>query len=207
MNDIVEGDRHVAGQPSTTWATGEASISTGGHDYTQLTVAANPNGQMVVAFKDSTGPAADAVSGTVSGGWGATPAIAKLSSDPVLQGPAVTMLDKGGAAVGWATGSAVQMSLRPPSGSFPPPAQVKAVPATASSFALGSDGQGEIIAAWYAFNNTSMTNVVSASVKPQASPTFGPPQIISDPTVYSGAPGAVVRPSRRRSRRVPARAR
>ena len=81
------------------------------------------------------------------------------------------------------------MSLRPPSGAFPPPAQVKSLTtSTPDSFTLGSDGQGEIIAAWYGFNTSSMTNVVSASVKPEASPTFGAPQIISDPTVFSGPP-------------------
>ncbi len=189
-NQVIDGDRHPAGNGA--WAAGEVSINTNGHDYTAPVVAANPNRQMVVAFNDSVGPKIDAVSGTTSGGWGPTPTVTALSaalgSPP--HGPAATMLDNGGAAVGWSTSNAVQVSLRPPPPApFPAPASVSSIPTdTPDGFTLGGNGAGELIAAWYLFDTGSMTNVVRASVKPGGSATFGASQIISDSRVFSGLP-------------------
>lgn len=188
--NVIEGNRHVAGQPSTTWATGEAPIDTGGHDYTTPMIAANPNGQIVVAFNDSVGSVISAISGTVSGGWGnPSPSPQVLSTTGVTHGPAVTVLDNGGAAVGWSTASAVEVSLRPPSQPFPSAASVKSIPvSTPDAVTLAGNGDGALVAAWYAFDTGAMHNVVSASVKPAGSPGFTTSQIISDQTVDSSFP-------------------
>jgi PKD repeat protein len=187
--NVIEGARHANGAPNTTW-TAETAITTNGHSYTVPVIGADPTGRMVVAFLDSSGPSVAAVSGTVSGGWGATPTVSTLSADPVTHGPAVTMFDNGGGAIGWSTASAVQVVLRPPPpAAFPTPAQVKSIPTTTpDSMTLAGNGSGEVILAWYEFNTTTMTNVVNASVKPAGSQSFGASQIISDSSVFSSAP-------------------
>jgi hypothetical protein len=140
---------------------------------------------MVVAFLDATPPTVvKAVTGTVSGGWGATPSQLTLSAAGVSHGPNAAVQDNGGAVVGWTASSAVQVSFKPPGGSFPAPAaaqSVQPVPVTPAAFALGSNGQGAVIVAWYSFESTAMGmhNVVRAAVKPAGTPTFGQSQVIS----------------------------
>ncbi|HUO71904.1 MAG TPA: PKD domain-containing protein [Solirubrobacteraceae bacterium] len=190
VHNEIDDLKHAGGAANTAWTAAGAAITAAGADLTGPVLATNPNGQIVAAFLNSSGPSVGAVSGTVSGGWGTTPTVATLSADLVTHGPVVTMLDNGGAAVGWSTATAVQVSLRPPPpAAFPTPAQVKSIPtSTPDSMTLAGNGNGELIAAWYGFNTTSMTNVVNASVKPAGSPSFGASQMISNSAVFSAAP-------------------
>ena len=183
----IDAKRHPAGG---SWTASPDSIATGGHLYTSPAIAANPSGQMVVAYLDN-GTSVAATSGTVSGGWGATPAVTTLSSSSVNHGPSVNVDDTGGAAVGWSTATAVQVSLRPAGGSFPAPAgalSVSPVPVTPNSIALAGNGHGALIVSWWSFETSVMQNVVRAAVKPAGAAAFGASQIVSDPTTYSSVP-------------------
>jgi hypothetical protein len=177
----IEGARHAAADPPTTW-TAQTAISAAGHNYSHPVLASNPSGQLVVAFQDDVGPAVAEVSGTVSTDWGTTPA--PLSQAGVNQRPEATVADNGAAAVGWTTASTVEVSIRPPGGAFPPPAgalSITPVPTTPAHFALAGNGHGALIAAWYSFETSVMQNVVRAAVKPAGASTFGASKLVSDP--------------------------
>jgi hypothetical protein len=173
--------RHPAGG---SWSGSSDSIFTPGHIYTDQSLSANQSGQAVVAFQDSVGPVVDAVSGTVSGGFGVSPTISTLSTTATnLHGPGVNVDSSGAAVVGWTNGSAVQYSQRPGGASFPPPGGVQSitpVPVTPANFELAGNGRGDVIAAWYGFETGPMRNVARAAVKPAGATTFGASQIISD---------------------------
>ncbi len=182
----IQAKRHPAGG---TWTSTPDMISTGGHTYSAPALAGNPAGQMVVAFMDS--GEISAVSGTVSAGWGASPTVTTLSSIGVSHGPFINVDDSGGAAVGWSTASAVQVSLRPPGSSFPLPAGVQSisVPTVPDNVALGGNGRGDTVVAWYTFDPAvSLTdNFARAAVKPAGSTMFGAPQVVSDLTANVNA--------------------
>jgi PKD domain len=182
----IGASRHAAGAGA--WASGDAITPSGGHSFSDPDVAANPAGQMVVAFSDMLGTAAAAaVRGTVSAGWGVSPTVGTLSNSPVSHGPLATINDAGNAVVGWSTSSAVQFAQVGPTGAFPSPATAQSITTdTPDDFALAGNGRGDAIAAWYAFDTT--VNVVRAVVKPSTSSSFGNPQIVSSTTVFSSLP-------------------
>ena len=176
-------ERHPAG---ATWSMPQP-LATGGHAFTEPSLAANALGQVVVAFLDSAnGPTVvSEASGTVSGGFGTSPAIKTLSADGVSHGPGVSVDDTGGAIVGWTAAKTVQFSRRPPGGSFPSPAgaqSITSVPVTPSNFVMAGNGRGEVIASWYSFESPANHNVVRAAVKPPGATVFGASKVISDPT-------------------------
>jgi hypothetical protein len=168
-----------------------------GHSYTQPAIGANPIGQMVLAFQDAgaSSTVVSAVTGTVSGGFGANPTVTTLSGDGVNGGPSVTVDDPGDAAVAWKTASAVQVSQRVAGGSFPTPAQVETVsPAgiTPDSVALAGNGEGDLVATWYTFDVGPMKNVVQAAARPHGASGFESAKVISDTSNDAGAPVAVL---------------
>ncbi|MFL5832227.1 MAG: PKD domain-containing protein, partial [Solirubrobacteraceae bacterium] len=182
---LVAFSHHAAGPGA--WGSG-GSIATLGHTYTAQAISGNPNGQVVVAFQDSPGPIVDAVTGTVSGGFGVTPTIDHLSNNTTnLHGPGVNVDDSGGAVVGWTDGSIVVYSQRPGGASdhFPAPGGVQSispVPVMPAKFELAGNGRGDVIATWDANEPPSGNNVVRAAVKPAGSVSFGASQVISDQT-------------------------
>jgi hypothetical protein len=193
---MIDAKRHPA---SGSWATmSDTPLTVPSHTLADPVVAANAAGQMVVAFSDNDGAniVIDATTGTVAAGWGSTPAITTLSGGEVTHGPGVSVDDNGGAAVGWSTSNgstsnAVQVSLRPPHGSFPAPAAVQSitpVPGLPDSFTLAGNGRGDVVASWYTFDMGALHNVVRAAVKPAGSNTFQSSQIASDPSTDSIEP-------------------
>lgn len=186
----IQAKRHAAGASS--W-TGPDVVLPGSHSYSAPAVAANPTGQMVVAFIDTMGlsVSVSAVSGTVAAGWGLTPTVATLSDPGVTHGPAVVVDGNGGAAVGWSTSSAVQVSLRPAGGAFPAPAGVQSisVPTIPDGVTLGGDGHHDMVVAWWTFDTAISTtnNIALASVKPAGVAAFGAPQVVSDTSVFVSA--------------------
>ena len=174
----------------------EHSVSTVGHTYANPAIAANPNGQMVLAFTDLSGAdtVISAVTSTVGDGLvGVT--VHALSGTGINKGPKVTVDAAGDAAVGWTTNSQVQVSERPAGGVFPSPAgeqSVTPVPVMPGSFAMAGSGSGEIVVAWSSFEPSFNQNVVRAAVKPAGSSAFGASQEVSDTSVYSANPVAAV---------------
>jgi hypothetical protein len=187
----LEAKRHPAGG---SWTALPDAAGTGGHTYSGLALAANPTGQMLVAFEDfdGTNTVISSVTGTVSGGWGATPTVTPLSPPGVTQRPGVSVDDGGGAAVGWAAGAAVKVSLRPAGGTFPAPGAVQSVttvPSAPDNFFLSGSGTGAVVVAWSTFEGAPTNqNVVRAAVKPAGTSTFTPTQIISDKSTYAALP-------------------
>jgi PKD repeat protein len=190
LGATIQASRHPAGG---SWSASPDTVSAALHSYSSPAVAANPSGQMVTAFVDNTG--VSAVTGTVSGGWGASPTVTELGSPVVNHGPAVSVDDGGGAAVGWSTSTGAQVSVRPAGGSFPAPSGAQTlspVPTAPDAFALAGDGHGDVVVAWDSFETAVMQNVVRAAVKPAGANTFGPTQIVSNPNsavqFYAGTP-------------------
>jgi hypothetical protein len=185
----IEAKRHPSGGA---WSgTTDPSLTTAGHTYSDPAVAANPTGQMVVAFIDfdGTNQAISAVTGTVAGGWGASATVTALSPTGVTQGPGVSVDDAGGAAVGWAIGTTVQVSLRPAGGAFPAPGAAQSitpVPAAPNNLLLAGDGRGDTVIAWSTFETGAMQNVVRAAVRRAGASTFSATQVVSSPATYAG---------------------
>jgi hypothetical protein len=189
----IDAKRHPAGGAWT--ATADALVPPAPHVYSDPTVAANPNGQMVVAFVDFDGfnDFVSAVSGSVSGGWGPSPTVTVRSQGGVIHGPGVSVDDGGGAAIGWTTATGVQVSLRPAGGSFPAPTAVQSitpVPIAPTNFFLAGNGRGDVVVAWSSFETTQQ--MARAAVKPAGTSAFSATQIISDPNPdpanYAGPP-------------------
>jgi PKD repeat protein len=186
---VIDGTRHLAGD-FTTWQPTETALMGGSDNFTDPVVAANPAGQMVVAFERVTAVTTliSDVTGTVSAGWGTTPTIGTLSAPGVTHGPAATVDDNGGAAVGWSLMTAIQVSLRPAGGTFPAsPTSVAPVPSIVDDMTLAGNGHGAVIVAWYT-NAGGVNNVVRAAVKPAGAATFGASQVVSDPARESNSP-------------------
>jgi len=186
----IAAKRHPAGGA---WSAIPDTVSVGADALTAPVVKANANGQMVVVFNDTTTTTADAVSGTVTAGWGVTPVVATLSATGVTQGPVLNVADDGGAIAAWARGSAVEYSVRAAGGAFPGSAgaqEIAPVPAAPDNIALSGDGRGDAVVAWSTFEVPPTQNVVRAAVRP-AGGAFGATTLISDPTEYAGAPSTI----------------
>jgi hypothetical protein len=193
-NNGLAYKRAVAGG---TWPLVAEEVFTGGHVYSEQSIAGNASGQLVLAFQDTTvGTVISETTGTVSGGFGATPTINHLSNSGVsLHGPSATVDDGGGAVVGWSDGSAVNFSRRPAGGSFPGPSGVQSitpVPQPPNSFTLAGNGRGEVIAAWYSFETDVMHNVVRAAVLRPGTSNFESSQRISSTSTDAGSPVVVL---------------
>lgn len=177
------------------WSASEQVVSAPAHAYSSPELAANPNGQAVLAFDDNDGinTVASVATGTVSAGFGATATGTTVSGPDVSHGPFVTVDDAGGAAVAWGTSTAVQVSLRPPGGSFPSPAGVQTIapsPVTPDAVAMAGNGAGAVVVAYDTFDTGALQNVVRGAVKPAGTNTFEAAKTISDTSKYSGAPVA-----------------
>jgi hypothetical protein len=188
--NVIEAQRHLAGD-FTTWQGIDPALVGGSDTFSDPVVAANAAGQMVVAFTRTTATTEliSDVTGTVAGGWSTT--IGTLSPPGVTHGPAASVDDGGGAAVGWSTASGVQVSIRPAGGSFPLPpgvTSVTPVPAVVDNLTLAGNAAGAVIVAWYSFEASAMQNVVRAAVKPPGAATFGASQLVSDPARESTNP-------------------
>ena len=127
-NNEIDGARHPAATANTAWTAQSPSITTTGHELHRAgrrrqSERPDWSSRSWTRRPDSAGRHRHGLRRLGSHADDRDP----VRRPAVTHGPAVTMLDKGGAAVGWSTSNAVQMSLRPPSGSFPPPAQVKSV--------------------------------------------------------------------------------
>jgi hypothetical protein len=176
------------------WDALPSAVSKGGHIYSDQSLAANANGQLVLAFQDKTvQTVVSEASGTLSpGGFGMTPTINTLSGTGISHGPSATVADSGAAIIGWTIGTNVQFSRRPAGGAFPGPAgaqSITPVPAIPDNFTLAGDNRGDVIAAWYGFEMGGiMHNVVRAAVKPAGSNAFSASQIISSKTNDSVQP-------------------
>ena len=176
---------HFASHTGATWQPG--SIANNAHQLLDPSLAANTNGNAVIAFHDMTLDVIAAVSGTVAGGFpsGLTD-IKTLSSAAINHGPGVAIDNSGTALVGWTTAttpSNVQYSVKPAGGAFPGPGVVQTitpVPVSPSNFVLRGDGRGDVIATWYAFEGGH--NAMRAAVKSGSAAGFGASQIISDPS-------------------------
>lgn len=173
----------------STWPGISNSLPSGGHTFTQPSLASNSSGQLVVAFQDTTTNVISEASGTLSAnGFGMSPTINTLSAAGVTHGPSATVADGGAAIVGWAASSAIQYSRRPSGGSFPPVSGVQSitsVPVTPNSFSLAGNSRGDVIAAWYSFESGPMHNVVRAAVKPAGASAFGASKVISSTSTDS----------------------
>ena len=176
---------HFASHIGATWQPG--SIANNAHQLLDPSLAANTNGNAVIAFHDMTLDVIAAVSGTVAGGFPSGPTdIKTLSSVAINHGPGVAIDNSGTALVGWTTAttpSNVQYSVKPAGGEFPAPGIVQTitpVPVSPSNFVLRGDGRGDLIATWYAFEGGH--NAMRAAVKSGSSAGFGASQIISDPS-------------------------
>jgi hypothetical protein len=185
---VLAAKRHPVGGA---WAASPDLISPGSHLYSAPDVAANTNGQIVVAFQDFNGVATgvSTISGSVAGGWGPSPSISSLVTAGETHPPIATVDDNGGAVVGWGTPSTVEVSVRRPGGAFPAAGteQSISVPSIPDSFALAGDGRGDAVATWYTFDTGAGNNIVEAAVKAAGSPTFGAVQHVSDPTLFAGS--------------------
>ncbi len=178
---------YARGEAGDSWPT-SGSVKPPGHTLSNQSLAANPVGQMVMAFADTTGGTHTVISevdGTVSGGFSST--VNPLSGNVLsnLHGPVATIDDSGGAVVGWTDGSAVNFSRKQAGGSFPGPTGVQSispVPVSPASFTLAGDGRGDVIASWYGFETSVMHNVVRAAVKPARANTFGTSRVVSSTT-------------------------
>ena len=173
---------HFASHAGATWQPG--SIANGAHQLLDPSLAANANGDAVIAFHDMTLDVVAAVSGTVAGGFPSGPTdIKTLSSAPISHGPGAAIDNSGTALVGWTTANNVQYSVKPAGGAFPAPGivgTITPVPVSPANFVLRGDGRGDVIATWYAFEGGH--NAMRAAVKSGSSAGFGASQIISDPS-------------------------
>ena len=176
---------HFASHAGATWQPG--SIANSAHQLLDPSLAANANGDAVIAFHDMTLDVVAAVSGTVAGGFpsGLTD-IKTLSNAAISHGPGAAIDNSGTALVGWTTATSpsnVQYSVKPAGGAFPAPGivgTITPVPVSPANFVLRGDGRGDVIATWYAFEGGH--NAMRAAVKSGSSAGFGASQIISDPS-------------------------
>jgi hypothetical protein len=126
--------RHTAG--AGPWPSMAEAVEKAGHTFTNPSLAANPVGQLVVAFQDATPmeqPVVSEASGSVSGGFGTSPSIKTLSTTGVSNGPGVAVDNSGAALVAWTASKTVRFSRRPSGGSFPSPAEAQSItPVTGS---------------------------------------------------------------------------